>query len=80
MICRTYIGKSLRLKRWLLFGFVWGWRVVLCHGQRISCNTFVETGDSAYVQVVDEQALSKVTVVRFEDGRGLRFEPTHQHV
>jgi hypothetical protein len=24
MICRIYIGKSLTLKCWLLFSFVWG--------------------------------------------------------
>ena len=39
-----------------------------------------ETGKSVYVKVVDEQALSKVVVVRIEDGGGLGSEPTHQFV
>jgi hypothetical protein len=39
---------------------------------------WLKLGKSVYVKVVDEQALSKTTVVQFEDGRGFRFEPTHQ--
>jgi hypothetical protein len=40
----------------------------------------VETGKPIYVQVVDEQALSKVVVELAEDGGRLRFEPTHQSI
>jgi hypothetical protein len=47
---------------------------------RISGSSLVETGKSVYVKVVDEQTLSKAVVVRLENGGGLIFEPTHQHV
>jgi hypothetical protein len=53
------------------------WRDVSCHGRRIFGDSLVKTGKSVYVKVVEEQALSKAAVVRLEDSRGLRSEPTH---
>jgi hypothetical protein len=79
MICQIYIGKSLRLKCWLLFSFVWG-NDLMYHVMYEDDGTFVETEESVYVQVVNEQALSKLEVVRLEDGGGLKFEPTQQRV
>jgi hypothetical protein len=48
--------------------------------RRISDGNLVEIEKSVYVKVIDEQALSKETVVRLEDGEGLEFEPTHRRV